>query len=235
MKKILLALMAIIGFSYTHAQTTVSNPFPKTVSVTGTAEMEIVPDEIYVNIELQEYQKKGESKRDIASIRNQFLQACTAAGIPDSLISIVSYAGNTNYYTIRKKQKTTDLMAGITYQIKFSNPKLIDELISKLDDDATKNFQIAKLSHSRLTQIRRELKVKAVQAAKEKAGYLAEAVGEKVGEAVSINETSDWEAQPFSQYNMMANQMMAGAPETAAVDFKKMKLSFTINAVFALK
>ncbi len=35
-----------------------SNPYPKTISVNGSAEMEIVPDEIYVQIRLGEYQKK---------------------------------------------------------------------------------------------------------------------------------------------------------------------------------
>ena len=35
-----------------------NNPFPKTITVSGSAEMEIIPDEIYVNVELKEYQKK---------------------------------------------------------------------------------------------------------------------------------------------------------------------------------
>ena len=42
-----------------------NNPFPKTITVSGSAEMEIVPDEIYVNITLREYQKRGENKKDI--------------------------------------------------------------------------------------------------------------------------------------------------------------------------
>ena len=39
-----------------------NNPFPKTITVSGSAEMEVVPDEIYANITLREYQKRGENK-----------------------------------------------------------------------------------------------------------------------------------------------------------------------------
>ena len=37
--------------------------------------MEIIPDEIYVNIQLKEYQKRGEDKKDIEAIKTQFLEA----------------------------------------------------------------------------------------------------------------------------------------------------------------
>jgi len=64
-------LLALNGFSQT-----IVNPYPRTITVTGSAEMEIIPDEIYVNIELKEYQKKGEDKKDIETIKKQFLESC---------------------------------------------------------------------------------------------------------------------------------------------------------------
>ena len=36
----------------------ISNPYPKTINVTGSAEMDIVPDEIYVQVDLREYKKR---------------------------------------------------------------------------------------------------------------------------------------------------------------------------------
>ena len=42
------------------------NPFPKTISVSGSSEMEITPDQIYVHITLREYQKKGEKEKGVA-------------------------------------------------------------------------------------------------------------------------------------------------------------------------
>ena len=62
-----------------------NNPYPKTISVSGSAEMEVIPDEIYVNIKLTEYQKRGETKKDIETLKTQFLESCRAANIPDSV------------------------------------------------------------------------------------------------------------------------------------------------------
>lgn len=247
MKKITPTLFILFLFQIVAAQQPqpifINNPFPKTITVSGSAEMEIVPDEIYVNIELKEYQKKGESKKDLETIKSQFLESCKSAGIPDSAISIASYSGNSNYYTARKKKKSGDLFAGITYQLKFSSSKTMDNLVENLDDDATQRFIIAKASHSRIIEFRKQLKIKAVQAAKEKAIYLTESVGEKLGEAITIAEPVEWLpdqysntfSNTYSNENYSLKSSMASKPEYGEVDFKKLKLRFEVNAVFALK
>jgi uncharacterized protein YggE len=246
MKKIILLLVTACIFQLAIAQQPlfVNNPYPKTISVSGSAEMEIIPDEIYVNVELSEYQKKGDPKKDIETIKTNFLESCKAAGIPDSVISIVSYSGNNNYYFIRKRKKNTDLFANITYQVKFKSSKLMDDLVEKLDDNATQNFLIVSVSHSRMTEFRRQLKIKAIQAAKDKGIYLTDAVGEKLGEAITINEPGEWQPYrdnnnyllsnaPMSQYSF--NTSSTSTPETTEVDFKKIKLRFEVSVVFALK
>ncbi len=213
-----------------------ANPYPKTISVSGSAEMEIVPDEIFVQIGLMEYQKKGESKKDLEKIKADFLAACKATGLADSLISISSYSGYNNYYELKKKKKGTDMLAQITYQVKFSNSRQMDALVEKLDDDATKSFQIVATSHSRMTEFRKQLKIRAVQTAREKGLYLSEAAGEKLGEAITINEPAEW--MPYLMNTAQSNMLMredsagGGSPE---IDFQKMKLRFEVTMVFALK
>ena len=224
-----------------------NNPFPKIITVSGSAEMEIVPDEIYVNVELKEYQKKGENKKGIETIKTQFLEACKAVGIPDSLISIVSYAGNNPYFW-KKRKKDPDLFAGITYQVKFKNSELMDKLVEKLDDDATQGFLIVSTSHSKMTEYRRQLKIAAVKAAKEKGIYLTEAVGEKLGEAIKINEPDENTLTRTSGlygstqgYNVVARGASQARLSNEAffdetgIDFKKIKLRFEVDVVFALK
>ena len=224
-----------------------NNPFPKTINVSGSAEMEIVPDEIYVHVELKEYQKKGENKKGIETIKTQFLEACKAVGIPDSLISIVSYAGNNPYFW-KKRKKDPDLFAGITYQVKFNNSELMDKLVEKLDDDATQGFLIVSTSHSKMTEYRRQLKIAAVKAAKEKGIYLTEAVGEKLGEAIKINEPDENTLTRTSGlygstqgYNVVARGASQARLSNEAffdetgIDFKKIKLRFEVDVVFALK
>ncbi|MDP4264058.1 MAG: SIMPL domain-containing protein [Bacteroidota bacterium] len=247
MKKIIPALAAICLFHTAIAQQAplfVNNPYPKTISVSGSASMEIIPDEIYVNVELSEYQKKGDPKKDIETIKTQFLESCKAIGVPDSLVSIVSYSGNNNYYLIRKKKKNNDLLANITYQVKFKSSKLMDDLVEKLDDNATQRFRIVSVNHSNIIEFRKQLKIKAIEAAKEKGIYLTEAIGEKLGEAITINEPEEWQPPSYeNNYNGPMSNSSYGlykldsvtVPAPPEVDFKKLKLRYEVSIVFALK
>jgi uncharacterized protein len=244
MKKIfLLSIICIVGYNV-NSQQPVTNPFPKTITVSGSAEMDIIPDQIYVNIVLKEYQKKGENKKELETIKSNFLASCTQTGIADSLISIASYTGYNSYYRLRKdKKKSPDLFAGITYQIKFSSSKQMDELIEKLDDEATQSFDIVNTSHSKMSEFRRQLKISAVKAAKEKATYLTEAIGEKLGAAITVNEpdearmvTNGMSNGVFSQTRLESNYRVSGDNDKSIeVDFKKIRLRYEVGVVFALQ
>ncbi|MFT3945469.1 MAG: SIMPL domain-containing protein [Agriterribacter sp.] len=245
MKKVFLTVLTVyiisgIATSQTNTSSYI-NPFPKTISVAGSAEMEIIPDEIFVQVDLREYEKKGSGKIDIETIKAKFLNTCKSTGIPDSAISIVSYQGMDRLNWLYRKHKTPDMTASVSYQVKFSNTKWIEALIEKLDDEATQHFFIAKTSHSKMDEYRRQLKIQAIKAAKDKAGYLAEAIGEKVGEAVSVNEPSepvDMGTENFQSNTMMQSQVKlrgVSASDETGVEFKKIKIRFEINAVFALK
>ena len=239
MKKVILSLLVIASLSAS-AQTE-KNPFPKTITVTGSAEMEIVPDEIYVQVDLKEYEKKGSGKVGLDKIRQAFLTAVRSMNLPDSSVTIAAYDGMNGNPWWRKKNKLRDeLYASITYSVKLRNSAQVDGLVDKLDDAATQNFFIQRTSHSRLAEFRKALKIQAVKAAKEKAIYLAQAIEEKAGEAVTINEPNEY-YQPFYG-NAVSNRLMKSAemdqqaaPEEAQADFKKIKLKYDVNVVFALK
>jgi uncharacterized protein YggE len=217
-------------------------PKQKTINVAGLAEMEVVPDEIFVIVELREYDKKGGGKTDIDIIKNEFLKAALGVGIPETDLSVQGYQGwDGNYWIYRKnKKRNPDLKASISYQVKLSSTKKMDELVQKLDDEATQNFFISRVSHSRLQEFKKQLKIQAVKAAKEKAIYLADAIGEKAGEALTINEPNEigvvYPHPPVYANRMMKEQATdAGQQQQANIDFKKIKLQFELNATVSLK
>ena len=249
MKKLIIILNIFLFAEIITAQQTqfVNDPFPKTITVSGSAEMEIVPDEIYVNITLREYQKKGEAKKEIESIKTAFLENCRAVGIPDSTISIFSFSGYNNYFHFKKRKKDPDMQSSITYQVKFKDSKTMDDLVEKLDDEATQNFIIASTSHSKITEYRKQLKINAVQSAKNKGIYLTDAIGEKLGEAIKIKEPGEnivSLSQLSSQMSVRSNSLssnlsyrgkLAEDYYMSEVDFKKIRLRFEVEVVFALK
>lgn len=238
MRKISFLIMLAVLTTALPAQ---ENPFPKTITVSGSAEMEIVPDEIYVVVELREYDKKGSGKISLDVIKADFLGFCMRAGLADSAVTIATYEG-VNPYWWKRKRKNQDLHASISYQVKFSNSKTMDDLVAILDDDATENFRIVRASHSKISEYRRQLKIQAIKAAKEKATYLAEAINEKAGEAVTINEPGDNLYNNYLNTYLTSNTAYSKAyyadqvkSPQESVDFKSIKLRFEVQVVFALK
>ena len=240
MKKLFISFAVILFSTSGFAQAQI-NPYPKTITVTGSAEMEIIPDEIYVQVDLKEYDKKGQGKINIETIKRNFLNNVKGIGIADSLVSIAAYDGFGGNPWLRKKNKKNELFASISYQIKIKTSKQLDDLVDKLDDEATTNFYIQRTSHSKLTDYRKQLKIQAVKAAKEKGEYLSEAIGENIGVAVTINEPTEYYIPYYNVMRsnvMMKEQAMAGDVAAAngnPVDFRKMKLKYDVTAVFALK
>jgi uncharacterized protein len=246
MKHLTIILVAMLSLNSAGAQQQPAcNPFPKTITVTGTSEMEIVPDEIYVQVDLREYKKKGEEKVDIEVIKAEFLAACKSVQIADSLISIASYEGMNTADWWRRKKKDPNLFATISYQIKFSSSKKMDDLVEKLNDEATANFRITKTWHSKMTEYRKQLKIAAVKAAKEKGIYLTEAIGEKLGAAITITEPDDAALYQTTYQTKMSNTAMKsqgyvggrfnGDSNDDGIDFKKLRLQFQVSIIYALQ
>lgn len=237
MKKVLIVFAACLFAMRSIAQEV--KPFQRTISVNGSSEMEVVPDEIYVQVDLREYNKKNGDKVDINTIKNNFLEACKNLGLTEKDVTVQSYQGyDNNYWQWKKKKPNPDMKAGISYWIKVSKVDMLDALVDKMDDEATQNFFIAKASYSKIDEVKKELKIAAVKAARDKAIYLAAAIGENAGEAVTINEPTEINNPPQPMY---ANTMLKAADAEGYtqppmnVDFKKIKLQFEVNVVFALK
>lgn len=235
MKKIITT--AILAFFISGLFAQAPNPYPKTINVSGSADMEITPDEIYVVVTLKEYEKKGTGKIGIEKIKIDFLNSCRNAGLHDSLITIASYEGN----PLKKKRSKEELYATISYQIKFNNSKKIDELVNKLDDEATQSFDVVRVNHSKIQEYRKQVRIMAIKAAKEKAAYLTEAVGESLGTAVTITEYNRGDVQPYisqASYGNVLAKAEDGAnwsPAESSIDFKKIKVLMEVNVVFAIK
>lgn len=240
--KNLFLLILLFTFSMlVNAQTIVQQPKIKKIVVTGSSEMEVDPDEIYVNFVLREYQNSKKEKVGIEVIKKEFLEACSKAGILKENIRVDGMAGNaySDWY-IRKKKQEPDFIANITYVIKFTSTKSIDDLIPRLNDNAVLNMYISKMDHSKMETFRKEVKIKATQAAKEKALYLSQSIGEKLGGALLIEEIDQGTPYPLMMKasNMammeMSNDGAAYGGETS-MPFEKIKIRFETRAEFELE
>ncbi len=251
MKKISLVCSALVFTTLLFAQNQTFTqpgcyPFPKTIAVTGSAEMEVIPDEIYVQVDLREYKKRGEDKVELEKIKTEFLASCKTVGIADNDIAVASYDGYNMSNIWRRRKKDPELLSSISYQLKFNNTKTIDALVNRLDDEATNNFSIIKTSHSKITEYRKQLKIMAVKAAKEKATYLSESVNEQLGAAINITEPEEYVSSDVqsgrykSNVSLYEKVTVKGVMDPYGVndygiDYRKLKLRFEVKILYALK
>lgn len=217
----------------TFAQQADKQPVKK-IEVNGSAEMEITPDEIYFNISLREY-VKGKNKVEISTLEKQLQKAVADAGIPKADFTIENVYGN-NFEILRKKKDPQEFMARKQYRLKLTKLNKINEILGAVDAEGIENTRIASYSSSKMEAYRKEVKIKALLAAKEKAEYMLTAIGNKMDGVIEIQEMSTdnyTDVRPM----MMANYKSAGVSEDASsdIDFKTIKIRAEVRAVFAIK
>ncbi|MDP9077995.1 MAG: SIMPL domain-containing protein [Bacteroidota bacterium] len=201
------------------------------IEVSGIAEKEVTPDIINVSISLQEY-LNGKTKVTIDQLENQLESAVKEAGIAKEDFTVNDVSGWNNTYN---KKKAPDFLASKQYRIRFHDLNKYNQIINKIDPKGIQSTNIDSYDYSKMTELKKELKIQALLAAKEKATYLLSSIDEKVGSALSISEADNsnytsTRAMTFANRALSAN----AAPADSDIDFKKIKLSFQINAVFEI-
>ena len=232
------ALVFTSTFVSNAQQVIMEKPLVKKIEVTGSAEQEVLPDEIYVTVSLREYfkDKDNKNKIDIMVLEKQLQKAVEEAGIPKENFTIGAINGNREWWG---KKKPTTFLEGKSYILKVANLYKIDGIVSKVDEKGISYTNIDRYEFSKIEQLRKEIKIKALQAAKEKAKYLLEGVGEQMGEVLEIIEID----QSYSPQPVYSNMMMRSAkmdvsggdmPEST-VDVQKIKVRYEMKASFRIK
>ena len=237
-KKLILVGVLSLIINGLQAQTPIAmNPDRKIIEVSGTAEIEVIPDEIYFSISLKEYfqdEKAQKNKVGIDVLEKQLVNAITEAGIKKEDLSIGSMGGYKNWYGRKKPQL---FLEEKQYVLKLANLYKLDNIMSRLDEKGTQYANISRVEHSKIKEFKKEIKIKALQAAKDKAICLLEGIGEKLGDALEIREVDEGNYYPQPQMMMRANVAMDAAPPApdSNIDIQKIKISYRMQAVFRIK
>jgi uncharacterized protein YggE len=96
-------------------------------------------------------------------------------------------------------------------------------------------MHISKTSHSKIEDFRKDIKIKALQAAKAKAQYLCESIGEKLGNTLFVQEIESG-YQPMYK-GMASNMAMDVAAQSAneGIDFQKILIRYEMRAQFGIQ
>ena len=235
MKKLMtLAFVALFSVSALAQQVDLR----RKINVSGSAETEITPDIIYISISLKEYLKDNNSKKkvDITTLENQLYAAVQKAGVDKENLMINNLS---SFSWATEKKKNPDFLASKQYRLKVSDLNKFNDIIGAVDPKGIASTNIESYDYSKITSLKKELKIQALQAAKAKATYLVEALGDKLGSAIDIQEIEN-QVYPQAMYrtsNMMMKAESADMAGAAApdIDFKKIKLNYVMNVVFEIK
>ena len=100
----------------------------------------------------------------------------------DLLIKDIS--SNFKYYWLTKNE----ILLAKEYQLLVKDGKTASKVFIELENIGISNVSIDKLDNSNIQKYRKEVKIEAIKAAKEKAESLANAIGQNIGRAIFIQE-----------------------------------------------
>jgi uncharacterized protein YggE len=231
-RPIVIFLLLVITAVSVNAQTATVKE--KLIEVSGSAEMEVLPDEIYLSILLREYMN-DKSKVRLDEIDKHFMKVLNELKIDKKDLAIESAAGfyNWDYH----KQKGTDFLASKTYLLKLTDLNGYNRLMERLDNKGIHHIYLQRTSHSKIEEYRQKVKIDALKAAKEKAKLMLESIGEQMGEVMFIKETGNDAYYPM-QRAMLSNVAMDGSmPQELANEFdvQKIKIRYEVMATFRIK
>jgi uncharacterized protein len=200
------------------------------IEVTGTAQQEIEPNEIYVTIRLREFEE-NKQKTNLEKIDKDFLNALQAAGIDRKRLELADAGSKLDKLT--KKEK--DAFREKTYQLKLTSANELEKFLTGLEPVKVDFVDVVRLHHTDLEKIKMDLKVNALQAAKMKAETLLKSIGAEIGKPIMVREVDYEPYQPMM--NMKANVMMRddGSAQDSSIGFRKIRLQAQVTAQFEIK
>lgn len=165
---------------------------PNYIVVNGKAIQKVVPDEIYISIILIE--GDGRNELTIVQQEEKLKKGLTDAGIDLSNLKVVDAYGNMQNRILGKdkfkEKKEYMLMVGTALEV--------SKVFEVADKQGVDDVRINHVDHSKITEYRKQVRIEAIKAAKEKAEYTLDAIGQKCGTPLSIREVSN---TPRYEYN----------------------------------
>lgn len=224
--KVLLSVLALWGTFVSYAQT-----HDRYIEVTGTSEIEIVPDKIHYLIEIREYfveEFDGKSKPEeyrtkvpLSEIEQGVRKALAEAAVPQDAIRTEEVG---DYW----RQQGQDFLIAKRLDVTLTDFNQINEIVKRIDTRGVNTMRIGELENKDMLAYHQQGKIEALKAAQRKAAYLVEALGKKLGGVLRIVEEGSGNSFSLSQSNVMSSD--AASFES----FRTIKKKYSMQVRFAI-
>lgn len=222
---ILIALVLGLGNLANAQKNFIDQPY---IEVKGHGEMEIVPNEIYLNIFINERNTKNKETVDV--VEKQMIKALKKAGVNVSKqLSVADFSGTLQ----RKFLRGRDVVQSKNFQLLLHDVKTLNNVFQELDKVHITHIDIVKVDHSDMAKFKIEVRAMAAKNGKEKANAIGASINQPIGKAIFINDLSTYRngyrAVPFSM-EVKSSRINNAMPH---LDFKKIKIECDLQMRFA--
>ncbi len=226
MKKLLIGILAMCTLSTFAEKNFIDQNY---IEVTARAEKEIAPDEIYLRIVLDESNYKNQS---LAELEKKLVAALEKSGVVvDKQLRIKDLSSDFTKKFLRKKATTVQ-----EYSLLITETTTLMRVFHNLDAAGFSDFEIEKLDHSEIEDLRREVTIEAMKNATLKASDLAQAVGQTAGRALYIYENEGNSYAPrYNKVMLMSAESATMDTSMPALEFEAMKITSSVTVRFELK
>ncbi len=230
MKRILLQILLCCCLTITAQVQTDQRKF---IEVNGSAEMSVQPDDIELEIVLRRSDK--DKKTDLSNIESAFYAVLKKNNIRTETVTFqnTSYWYWWYWWNDRYNSNPVKIV-----RLKLDAKTNFLKLVEDLNTDWVQSIRIAETTVRELTRLRKEVKIQAMKAAKEKASYLLESVGEEIGSLLSVVEVPESNPNYYwlDRGNLASNSVMQSTSTNAGVDgANAIKLRYEIQAKFEIQ
>lgn len=231
---VLLLSVSMVGFAQTGEKNFIDQNY---IEVTGKAELEISPDMIYLKIVLSD--KNNKDKLTLPEIEKKMTDKLSEIGVDvNKDLSLIDFVSNLKAYLFK-----TDVILTKQYQLLVHDSKTLQKVFLEFQKLGISNVSIVKLEHSSIEQYRKDVKISAIKAAKEKAEILVIALNQRIGKALYVQEMANLTPKT-SNSNVIIRGISTSSKSSYSpmetdlemdIEFEKIKIESTFLVRFALE
>jgi hypothetical protein len=231
--KLLLTTYLLFVVNLCSAQTAQID-FRKHIIVSGSAEMVVQPDEVELEIVLGNSKKTGKAL-DYSQAETEFKALMKKHNIkPETVVFDTSDYWHWWFWWSDRYNSDARVI-----KLKVDNKTDLLQFVKDLDSQWSVYLRIVNSTSKDLQRFRKEVKMEAIKAAKQKAEYLLESVGEKLGGILAVEELPEQNYNSFWNShlnNNVSNVLVSGGSSPEAIaGIQEIKLRYEIKVKFEIK
>lgn len=150
--------------------------------------------------------------------------------IPSSKLTLADY--NSSILTVKRKE--IGFKQSKQFTLILETAKQVSELFEKLFNANIKEADVFKIDHTDIVKFNKEVRIDAIKAAKDKAEYITNAVGNKIDKPLEIIELG---ATDMNYYRGNLNTFYSQNVETnsSSSEFKKILITFSFKVKYQIQ